>query len=97
MIAELLLTGKANARTGSDLCKLARLSLRELTSVIMEERRQGAPICATSDNSHPGYYLAEDQQEMASFCEGLKQRAEEIFRTREACLKTLDSLPKAKE
>ena len=97
MIAELLQVGKANAVTGADLCKLAGLSLRELSQAVMEERRQGAPICATCDNSHPGYYLAGSREEMSSYCEALRQRAGEIFKTRAACLKTLDSLPGANE
>ncbi len=40
---------------------------RPLRSLIRELRRQGHPICSTSDKYNPGYYLAETAEEMEEF------------------------------
>ena len=53
MIADYLLTGKENARTGSDLAKLCGCDPREITAQIEKERRAGKPICASCDPEKP--------------------------------------------
>lgn len=85
MIADLLWTGAANARTGRELAEHLETDLRDITSEIQRERRQGQPICANAG----GYYLAENPEELQAYCDGLKQRAIELFNTRQALLKTL--------
>ena len=92
MIAEILFTGRENARTGKALCVLLNLTMRELTQGIERERRQGQPICA-STGSNPGYFLAANKDEMQRYCSSLQRRAGEIHKTRRACIKTIEQLP----
>lgn len=92
MIHEYLAEGEENARTAKELCRLLHINHRDLTAHIERERRAGHPICASCGNN-PGYYLAANQQEMQRYCKSLLHRAGEIHATRNACLKTLDSLP----
>ena len=89
MIKELLNTGRSNAQTARELAELIDADIRDITRQIEKERRDGAPICATSDGSNPGYYLAEDADELETYCRRLKRRAGEIFKTRRGLLATL--------
>lgn len=93
MIADFLTEGAENARTGKALCSLLNLTHRELTKGIEKERREGAPICATCNSKNPGYYLAATREEMKRYCDRLYKRAGEIFKTRRACLRSMDELP----
>ena len=94
MISEILYTGKENARAGREICDQFGISARELTSAVERERRAGQPICASTDNTNPGYYLAADQEEMQEYCNSLYRRGGEIFKTRSECLKAVEGLPK---
>ena len=96
MIYEVLLTGAENARTGRELCETLNITPRELTAAIERERRAGQPICAATGN-HPGYYLAANQEEMQRYCRSLWRRAGEIFKTRRACIATIENLPPQEE
>ena len=93
MISEILSTGRENAKTGREICTLLNITQRDLTSAVERERRAGKAICASTDSSNPGYYLAADKEEMTAYCKSLYKRAGEIFKTRRECLKTLDTLP----
>lgn len=93
MIADYLLPGKVNARTGSDLAKLCGCDPREITAQIEKERRAGKPICASCDPEKPGYYLAETAEELQQYCGRLHRRAGEIHKTRRALLKAAKHLP----
>lgn len=92
MIYELLTPGEENAMRGKDICLMLRLKPRDLTSLVERERRQGKPICA-STGKNPGYFLARNKGEMERYCASLRHRAGEIFATRRACQKMIDSLP----
>lgn len=48
MIAELLGTGRRAAKTAKELADLLNLDRRELSKLILAERKAGAPICATN-------------------------------------------------
>ena len=91
MVRNYLLEGKQNAQTAKYLCQQMNITPRELTRAIEAERRAGTPICATC-GQNPGYYIAVNKQEMEDYCEGLKHRAIEIFRTRKACKQTIENL-----
>ena len=93
MIAEVLGIGREKAKTAKDLSSCLGMKVRDVNKAVQVERRAGKPICAT--NSYPlcGYYLAANRGEMERFCAGLFRRAKEIFKTRAACLKTLEELP----
>lgn len=93
MIYELLTEGEQNARTGKELAKLLNTTARDVSQAVERERRQGKPIIATTDSKRPGYYLAETQEEMQRYCDRLHHRAGEIYKTRQACLATMDNLP----
>ena len=91
MIHELLGTGKENARTGKALATYFHCDIREITQQIEKERREGHPICAASGEP-AGYYLAEDVEELQEYCDRLKGRAIELFKTRQALVKTLQAI-----
>jgi biotin operon repressor len=93
MIFEVLLPGKENAIPGKDLAQILGIPLRELTAQIERERRAGKPICANQNGKAPGYYLADTKATMARYCEQLHRRAAELYKTRQECLKTIDTLP----
>lgn len=93
MISEILFEGIEKAQSGRSICRLLNISPRDLTQAIEDERRQGRPICATSNGTRPGYYLAATQEEMQNYCRRLNHRAGEIHKTRRACMKTIPNLP----
>ena len=95
MIFELLDTGEQNARTARELAKLTGTNRRSISILVERERRAGKPICATCDSTTPGYYIPATREEMERYCRRLQQRAGEIYKTRAACIETLDSLPAA--
>ena len=88
-ITDALLTGSENATTGRELAAVFNCDIRAITAQIEKERREGAPICATSRGDNPGYFLPANDQELTDYCERLKNRAIELFRTRQALIKTL--------
>lgn len=88
MICELLAEGKENARTGRELADFYHCGIREITANIERERRAGHPICATSGEK-AGYYLAANEKELEEYCDQLKSRAIELFKTRQALIATL--------
>lgn len=91
MIYELLGTGRENARTGRELARALNCGIREIAEQISQERRQGRPICATS-GEHPGYYLAKDAQELEEYCNCLRKRGAELFKTRRALVNVLEQI-----
>lgn len=91
MIYELLQTGRENARTGRELAIHFNCSIRDITAAVERERRQGQPICAGS-GENPGYYLATDADELEDYCNRLKGRAIELFKTRQALIKVLKQI-----
>lgn len=93
-ISDYLQTGESNAQSAKELCSLLNIDHRELTAAIEKERRQGSPICASSNNKAAGYYLASNKEEMQRYCQSLHHRAGEIHKTRKACLDTIEKLPK---
>ena len=91
MIHEYLSTGRENARTGRQLSKIFDCDIRDITAHIEQERREGVPICAAS-GENPGYYLAENAEELESYCKRLKGRADQLYKTRKALIKTLGKI-----
>lgn len=96
MVYELLTTGKENARTARELAKQLDCDIRIITEQIEKERREGQPICAATGEK-PGYYIAADAEELERYCETLKARGIEIFKTRQALVKTLKKILEAKQ
>ncbi len=97
MIMEILHTGRDRPMTARQLADIFGCKPREITLMIEAERRGGAPICASCDASNPGYYLAKDTAELEQYCNRLKSRAIEVFKTRKALLQVMDQLPAAEE
>lgn len=95
MIFELLNVGEENARTAKELAKFLNTDQRIISVWVERERRAGKPICACCDGSKRGYYIPATRADMERYCKRLQHRAGEIFKTRAACLATLDSLPEA--
>lgn len=83
MIHELLSTGRDNARTGRELARFLRCTLRDVTAQVERERRDGQPICAATGNN-PGYFLPANPEELERYCNALKRRCNEIDATLQA-------------
>lgn len=95
MIHELLAEGRENARTGNELAKAINVNIRDITAIIERERREGQPICAAT-GENPGYFLAADADELERYCDQLKGRAIELFKTRQALINTLRQIRDSK-
>ena len=91
MISELLHTDRENTITGRTLADALNIDIRQITEQIERERRSGKPICALQ-GKNAGYYLTGDPQELAEYCERLKRRSLELFKTRKALLQTLKKI-----
>lgn len=85
-VTEILSEGRDNAITAARLAEKIGVKKRELTRMIEEERRAGAPICAAC-GQNPGYFLAKNEKELQEYIDALYFRAGEIFKTRRALMK----------
>lgn len=93
MVYECLSKGKENAIPGKDLAALLKLKdLRELTQIIERERKDGHPICASTDTTSPGYYLADGPAELWEYIKSLGRRLHNIGVTRKHLEDTLDRM-----
>lgn len=88
MIHEILPAGRANAMTGRALADIFNCDLRAITAQIERERRDGHPICAASGDP-AGYFLPADNDELQEYCNLLKSRGIELFKTRQALVRVL--------
>ena len=88
MIHELLAEGRENTRTGRELADFLNCNIRDVTTQIEKERREGQPICAAT-GENPGYYLAATDEELDQYCGRLHSRAMELFKTRQALIRIL--------
>lgn len=88
MIHEILPAGRENALSGRTLAIMFDCDLRAITAQIERERRDGHPICAAS-GERPGYFLPADNEELQAYCDRLKGRAIELFKTRQALVSVL--------
>lgn len=80
-ISDFLLDGQGSALTISDLRRLTGLDSRVIRRQIEQERRGGCPIVSDCQR---GYWLAETQAEIETFCHSMRRRAREILRTARA-------------
>lgn len=85
MIYEILPAGRENALTGRTLADMFKCDIRIITAQIEKERRDGHPICATKQ----GYFLPANNGELQAYCDRLKGRAVELFKTRQALIRVL--------
>lgn len=88
MIHEILPAGRENALTGRALANIFDCDIRAITAQIERERRDGHPICAAT-GENPGYFLPADNEELQEYCDLLKGRGIEIFKTRQALIRVL--------
>lgn len=95
MIAELLNNGKENAISGRELATLLNCNIRDITQQVERERRAKKPICASS-GENPGYYLG-NAEEIEDYCNRLKHRAVELFKTRQALIMALKGIAEQRQ
>lgn len=89
-VSAMLLHGKDNAITGGKLVEILELKdIRELTQLIERERRAGLPICASTDQTRPGYYLAAGTAELEAYINSLDRRLHNVSQTRRHLESTL--------
>lgn len=96
MIHEILPAGRENALTGRALANIFDCDIRAITAQIERERRDGHPICAAT-GENPGYFLPADNEELQEYCDLLKGRGIEIFKTRQALIRVLRQRQEALE
>lgn len=70
MIAEMLRTGEANARTAAEIAAELGTDRRSVFAKVAEERDRGEKIIA----SGKGLYLAEDEDEMLRYYQRARRR-----------------------
>lgn len=87
MVWENLYKGRRNAIKGKDLAKMLGLELRNMTSIIEQERREGKLICASCEYDSKGYYLAETMSELLDYLTTYKGRGLDIFKTSATMMK----------
>ena len=88
-ILDYLSTGRENAHTAREIADWIGGKPREVTRLIERARLDGAPICATCDANRPGYYLAQDAEELAAYLHRFKHRRRTIAKTEAALMATL--------
>lgn len=73
--------GRKNAVTASRLAEILEIKdVRQVTKLIERERRAGVPICASND-TNPGYYLAESPEELETYIASLNRRSRHLQAT----------------
>ena len=77
---------KARCQTVIAEVSFLGLQKRQLTKAIAAERRAGAFICASTDSTCPGYYLAESVDEFRRYLRSLENRERELRLTRESLI-----------
>lgn len=95
MVYELLSEGAENARTAKELCQqlgILEKDWRTVSKAVERERREGKPICASSNSKFPGYYKPANREELERYINRLHRRAGEIFKTRRALQKALGEM-----
>ena len=97
MIFKLLAEGEEHARTAKELAEMLNCSRRDITKQIEKERRAGYPICSSCRSDTPGYYIPIDEKDLSLYCDSLKRRAIEIFKTRQALVAVLRKIQETKE
>lgn len=80
-ISDFLIIGKTYAIPLHDLVAITGWSERDVRRQIEMERRRGAPILS---NSRDGYWIGENQDEIAQFVHSMKNRARQIRLTADA-------------
>lgn len=63
-VYEVLRVGRDQMRTANEISWLLGCSIRDVSEQVERERRQGIPICASDAADNPGYYLAEDPDDL---------------------------------
>lgn len=89
-VSKLLSVGRDRAITGAELVKLLNLKgLREVTQLVEADRRAGIPICASTDSTAPGYFIAGNLEELQDYISSLDRRLHNIRQTRQHLEDTL--------
>lgn len=85
-ISSLLKRGRASAMTGKQLSLIIDQPLRAITVQIRKERKKGAPICS---DPACGFWIAENEDDLAECVTALQLRALEIMKTAGALVQIL--------
>lgn len=80
--------------TAKELCKITGKNRRELGKEIRKERKMGIPICASTDPTRPGFFIAGDQCDMRIYVRSLRSRIKELTEIMMFCERMIDKLPR---
>lgn len=92
-IENYLLKGGEHPLTAKELQRITGADVRTITAAIQQRRREGVPIVG-SKGENPGYYIAITAGDLRDYCGRLKHEEAELRRTRKACERIIDKLPK---
>lgn len=81
-IFDLLLAGEANAVSRSELCTITGLCLRNLQTIVHEERCNGKLILTNTRTG--GYYKPGNTEETMHFIRSMRRRAAEVTEVADA-------------
>lgn len=85
--------GRNNAVPGRKLLEMfGGKDLRTVSKAVECARRSGIPICATTSPDGPGYFIAENTDELSGYLRSLDHRLREVRTTRthlEAALRSM--------
>ena len=82
-IEDFILEGPDNAIRTKELAKRTGLSPRDVLQAVQIRRRAGVPILSRKD-AHGGLYLAEDAEQLMTYCRRLAQEEAALRQTRKA-------------
>lgn len=85
--------GGEHPLTAKELQRITGADVRTITAAIQQRRREGVPIVG-SKGENPGYYIAITAGDLRDYCGRLKHEEAELRRTRKACERIIDKLPK---
>lgn len=89
VVWELLGTGKEQARTGAELCKMLGVNdVRLISREVELERHAGFPILASTDPNTPGYFRPETISELEAYLDSFDRRLKNMMTTRDRLQET---------
>lgn len=91
-ILDYLSTGRQSAHTAAEIAEWMGNRPRDITRMVERARLQGAPVCATCANDRPGYYLAENADELQAYLHSFRRRRRNMLKTEDALMNTLCNL-----
>lgn len=93
LVEALLPIGSKDPITAHEIAEILGLSdIRCITKGIYDLRREGIPVCASTNPGRPGYYTAEDPDELERYIRSLRHRRVAIQEIEDSMLYALNRM-----